>query len=221
MSFKFQTSSFRIKDFILDVLFPKRCVSCRAYNEWLCLRCKRDIRFLDQNLKKQGALDGLFYVSSFSDPIMRAMIKVWKYEFVRDLENDIAELVSVFCGKYHTLLPREVVIVPVPLHSKREIWRGFNQAEVLARAVANLIDGQVRSLLNRARYTESQAELDREEKKENIHQAFRLVDGASVIGERILLVDDCYTTGATMQECAKVLRVAGAKEVWGFVLARG
>ena len=211
----------QVKDFVLDLLFPKRCVACGQHDTWFCAYCLRDIRFADQKIKKEGQLQGLFYVSAFADPSMRVLIKAWKYEFLRDLENPILSIVSNFCSKYGTIFPKNSVLVPIPLHKKRLLWRGFNQAEVLAKILALSLEGEVASILLRPNATEAQAQLDHEEKKKNIAGAFSMIDNAAIFDRPIILVDDCYTTGSTMQECAKVLRQSGAKEVWGFVLARG
>ena len=113
------------------------------------------------------------------------------------------------------------LIVPVPLHVKRLRERGFNQAYLLIRKWAKEagipFDGLT---LQRHRYTEPQTALSRAKRKRNMRGAFSLRDGGRVVGKRILLVDDVYTTGATVNECARVLTKAGAKSVDVLTLAR-
>jgi ComF family protein len=112
-------------------------------------------------------------------------------------------------------------IVPVPLHPRRHAERGFNQAELIAHIAADFIGKPVATTLRRTRYTENQAKLPKEEREKNIAGAFARHRGADAAGKRVLLVDDVYTTGATMQECARVLKAAGAISVSGFAVAHG
>lgn len=209
------------KEFIFDLLFPKSCVACGQSDTWFCEYCLRDIRLAEQKIKKEGQLQGLFYVSSFADPAMRALIKGWKYDFIRELEIPLRNLVSSFCAKYKTIFPVNPIIIPIPLHPKRLLWRGFNQAEVLAQILTLSLGGEIKPLLARAKATEAQAQLDEDEKKKNISGAFSMVDIVADTNRPMIIVDDCYTTGSTMQEGAKVLRQAGVRTVWGFVLAKG
>lgn len=111
-------------------------------------------------------------------------------------------------------------IIPVPLHKKRLIWRGYNQSTELCRVLADkqelpiLSDG-----LTRVRNTVPQTRLDMTARQENIKKAFK-ADAHQIKGKRILLVDDVCTTGATIQECAKVITQAGASGVDVLVLAK-
>ena len=112
------------------------------------------------------------------------------------------------------------VIVPVPLHPARQRERGFNQASLLAELLG--AQSAIRSIpvLKRIRYTTTQTALDRSERMENLHNAFRLRKNADVRGLRVLLVDDVLTTGSTLSECARVLKRAGAISVHAATAAR-
>lgn len=139
------------------------------------------------------------------------------------------------------------MVVPVPLYKKRLRERGFNQSEILGRKLS-LIRTNDRewgdmvfknNILVRKRYTTPQAELDREQRLSNLKDVFEFVGdrhacpspgddinirnshGCSLRGKNVLLVDDITTTGATLEECAKVLKLNGAQKVWGIVLAKG
>lgn len=112
-------------------------------------------------------------------------------------------------------------IIPVPLHPKRLRWRGFNQAVILAREVARLWDLPVDPfVLLRSTETPPQTQLSEEERRKNMRGAFSLHPGRSVQGKRLLLVDDIYTSGATVNECSRTLIRAGAREVYVLTLAR-
>ncbi|WP_419785091.1 ComF family protein [Pseudodesulfovibrio sp.] len=111
-------------------------------------------------------------------------------------------------------------VIPVPLHRRRLAWRGFNQSSELGRAVAKALDIPLwNHALTRTRYTQPQTTLDRNERQQNIKNAFA-ARNEIIDGKRILLVDDVYTTGATLRECARTLRRAGATSVDVLVLAR-
>lgn len=113
------------------------------------------------------------------------------------------------------------VIAPVPLHLVRRWTRGFNQSELLAGALAMQSGLPMdRRLLRRKRYTRRQALMARERRQENVAGAFALRRGRDVNGKGILLVDDVVTSGYTINECARVLREAGAREVWVACFAR-
>jgi competence protein ComFC len=112
------------------------------------------------------------------------------------------------------------VIVPVPLHSARERERGFNQATLLAELLAERMSVLIKPVLERVRYTTTQTAFDRSERMENLRGAFRLRRKMDVRGLRVLLIDDVLTTGATLSECARVLKKAGAVSIHAATAAR-
>jgi ComF family protein len=112
-------------------------------------------------------------------------------------------------------------VLPVPLHPTRLRERTFNQAELLADAVARRMGIPCeKELLIRCRPTRPQAELTREERSRNVRGAFDLRRGSSLKGQRLILVDDVLTTGATAEACAKLLKSAGTRSVWAVTAAR-
>lgn len=114
------------------------------------------------------------------------------------------------------------MIVSVPLHPKREQSRGYNQSYLIARELGRElgIKNEPR-LLARVKNTHSQSLLKRDERLENIKDAFRITDTSRVEGKAIFLVDDILTTGATLNECSRVLKGAGAKKIVAAVIASG
>jgi len=112
------------------------------------------------------------------------------------------------------------IIVPVPLHPTRRRERGFNQAGLLSELLSARISIQCKGVLKRIRYTTTQTALDRAERIENLHNAFRLRKNADVRGLHVLLIDDVLTTGSTLSECARVLKRAGAISVYAAAAAR-
>ena len=132
---------------------------------------------------------------------------------------------SSFAALKDLLGPRDLLrpdlIVPVPLHPKRLKERGFNQALLLARAFfPNRRHRIVATLLERKRYTPPQTSLSGTARRKNVRSAFRVTAPPQLVGQTVLLVDDVYTTGSTVDECARVLVRAGAREVEVLTLAR-
>jgi ComF family protein len=113
------------------------------------------------------------------------------------------------------------LIIPIPLHQKRLMQREFNQAALIARGIAQHLTVPMREqVLVRTRWTRPQVELSGDERRANIRQAFSIRDLAAVQDRAILLIDDVFTTGATLCEAAQTLKAAGARQVDVFALAR-
>ncbi len=113
------------------------------------------------------------------------------------------------------------LLIPVPLHTRRLRERGFNQAVLLAKPLRKRCNiPLVTDVLKRSRWTEPQVNLDRKARRKNVRGSFMVSSPSSVSGKNILLLDDVYTTGSTINECGKILLRAGAKEVYVLTLAR-
>ncbi|MCR4324728.1 MAG: ComF family protein [Candidatus Curtissbacteria bacterium] len=219
----------------LDLVFPKRCVSCRRLGNYICTDCFLKIEFLEHPVcpvcqrqaiggrvhpgcKTLYTLDGLVVACKYRGPVRNAIKKV-KYRWVRSIEKVLVDLLVSQIWRFD--LPEDVILVPVPLHIKRERWRGFNQSEILASTLGREFKVQSNLSINRLIDTKAQVRLDRKARKENVKGAFAIARGAKVEGTNIILVDDVYTSGSTMSECAKVLKKAGAKSVLGAAIALG
>ena len=157
---------------------------------------------------------------------LRELIHLLKYNGVRPAANVLgrmlAEAIAVL-QPYFSATP--VAVVPVPLHRARLRQRGFNQAEVIARAAMKLVSDRehlqlLQGVLERTRETLSQTGLTSHQRRENLRGAFVVARPEAIRGREVLVVDDVYTTGATVSECARVLRRAGASKVWVATVAR-
>jgi ComF family protein len=129
-------------------------------------------------------------------------------------------LLAYGCQEFLNACPAEL-IVPVPLHPKRLRWRGFNQSVLLARQVSAVYKLPLDPfVLQRYRETPPQTQLNEEERHKNMRGAFVADPDRPVSGKTILLVDDVYTSGATVNECSRTLKQSGAKEIYVLTLAR-
>jgi ComF family protein len=151
----------------------------------------------------------------FQSPLREAVHQL-KYRRVRRVAGPLGALMAEHVIAHPVAVD---AVLAIPLHSKRLAERGFNQAEALAREIADLLDlPLIDTGLTRVRATEQQAHLDARARAENMRDAFAWRGAAPP--RRLLLVDDVLTTGATMGACATVLRDAGAEAVHGLALAR-
>jgi len=154
---------------------------------------------------------------------LRELIHLLKYEQVRPaagaLGGMLAEAISTLAMGSEAIL-----VVPVPLHRRKLRQRGFNQAELITRAALKRIGGErfvlKPGILERRRETQSQIGLTRRQRRENMRGAFAVVKPHAVKGREILIVDDVFTTGTTVSECARVLRRSGASKVYVATVAR-
>ncbi len=115
------------------------------------------------------------------------------------------------------------LLVPVPLHFRRLNWRGFNQSELLARNIADTFQMEIScEVIERLNNVTPQADIkEKEERLKNLNGIFKVLDKDKIVGREVLLIDDICTTGATLNECAKVLKAGGAVKVTALVVARG
>jgi ComF family protein len=230
----------KFKNFILDLIFPRECAGCGEEGEWLCADCLQKIKFnLNltcfhcQKTEKLGAfceecaeffyLNGIWAAGIYEDKILMRLIHNLKYYFAKDIGKILAEIIFKFLEKNNLLeyiRANKFVIMPVPLHQKRKKWRGFNQAEIIARALALKIGTEfIGDKLIRVKNKKSQTKLDKKERKDNVKDCFDW-QGESLTGKKIILIDDVSTTGATLNECAWILKENDVTEVWGLVTAR-
>jgi ComF family protein len=156
---------------------------------------------------------------------LRELIHLLKYAGVHPAANVLGRMLAEVIADLEPELPAEFVdVIPVPLHRIKLRRREFNHAERIARAAIKLSPaGRLRlrpEVLERKRETPSQTGLTRHQRRENVRGAFGVAQPQAVKGREVLLVDDVYTTGATVSECARVLRRAGATKVWVATVAR-
>ncbi len=226
----------QIKTFLLDIFFPKICLNCQKEGEFLCQDCLSTLEILDSHQKflNQNLAD-LYFALPYQNRLIKKLIQKFKYQpFIKELSQTLALLIithfQLSSNKpnfFHPVRDRrssngaDFILIPVPLEKKRLKWRGFNPAEEIGKELSlSLKIPFIEDVLIKIKETQPQVELTGKERKENLKGAFLVKNGEAIRNKKILLVDDIYTTGSTMEACAMVLKEAEAKEIVGIVVAR-
>ncbi len=206
----------------LDLLFPPRCVGCGRGGSWFCDACAAATAPAPVWNAGLEPLAGLWAAGLYEDPL-RLAIQALKYEGKRQVAGPLGRLLAAtYRRQMRGARLRFDIVVPVPLHPKRQAERGYNQSALLARGLASEVGLALREdVLWRWRHTPQQVGLDAAGRRANVAGAFACqARHLALVGKTLLLVDDVCTTGATLAACAETLRAAGVREVWGLTLAR-
>ena len=227
-----------LKEFLLDLVFPVYCQGCFTEGEYLCLACQAKLEMpegrclvcskgsflgrIHPGCQSRGVtLDGLLVAARYHDPAIRNLIWHFKYDSVKGASLVLSQILADFfvAQKLEEYFASSAVI-PVPLHRRRFRERGFNQAELLAEGFASRLGLEYLPILKRTKNSQSQVDLERGERLENVKNLFAAPPRPSLGERKIILVDDVATTGATLNECAKELKKQSPSEIWGLVVAR-
>lgn len=222
---------------ILDIVFPRICVGCGHEGGYICEICQSKMVIPEQICPMccKSSLDGWTHPRCRSiygidrlviglpyRGVVQQCLKKVKYKSAWEILSFLYQIWNPDLGFSN------VIITSVSMWKHKEQVRGFNQAEILAQLiakdckVANLPAQAGIAILERVRETKPMFGLKKKERRENIEGAFRIINSQipNIKQRQIILVDDVWTTGATMRECARVLKQAGAGEVWGLAIAR-
>lgn len=208
---------------VLDLIFPSFCCGCGRINTLLCNDCYNQIDYYSLPVHfsfNKNYLDQSFALTEYAG-ISKKIITTCKYQGVKAVSELMAELLF-FTGNNYSF----DLITAVPLHPKKLRERGFNQAEVIAKRYAELLDKPYYSLLERTKHLPAQASITDKNKRLHILKnifilSSRYIDTPLLHDKVVLIIDDVCTTGATLTECAKVLKKAGAKKVISLTIAHG
>jgi competence protein ComFC len=212
----------------LDLLFPKFCASCGKEGTYLCEKCLSvviaDAAPAQKRITASDYLDGLTILFDYGENTVSKLIRLFKYNYIMEMADIFKKIIDKMEPSFFKVAAaggQDFVIIAVPLHPRRERERGFNQSEIIAKLFADKLGLEIRFNLRRVVYTAQQARLSSEQRRVNLTNAFIFNENQKTTPKKVLLVDDVFTTGATMRECAKVLKNSGVKIVCGLALASG
>lgn len=233
----------KFKNYLLDLIFPKKCVNCNSYGEYLCEKCFKCIEYLNC-LKcpycRKSNLEGRFCNKNCSNgfyfdqlivflnyrkgSVLQKIIIQFKYKFSLEIRGIIEKILVKKIKILKDFFTPDFLIIPIPIHKIKFRKRGFNQAKVLADFFAKYLkaENNVLNCLIQKEYRGKQANLKKTERLINLKDSMILNEKYKTLisNRNILLVDDIATTLSTLNECSKVLKFYGAKHICGLVLAR-
>lgn len=233
-------------DFILDLIYPPRCIFCTSIipiekEKGICEECRKNLSFikgkvckkcgkpLEESLSKEVCSDCKENPPGYEkgqavfiyEGLVKDMIYRFKYGGHREYAKYLGKLMAIQI-KEEGIRGDIDLIIPVPIHSGRKKKRGYNQCEELAKVISKELNIPMEtSILIRAKETRPQSGLSTIQRKNNMKNAFKLNDNLDICHKNILLIDDIYTTGATINSCSKLLRKKKINKVYFSTLCIG
>lgn len=222
---------------LLDLVYPPHCLICREEGaSYLCAKCIEKIDLIKPPFcRKCGGPTESFNCAEcrdreyhfecarsagIYDDVLREAIHALKYNNHIAIAEPLAEIMAE-SFRDTGLAGKADIVIPIPIHVSRTIRRGFNQSEELARGFTKRVHLPMDpSVLHKARKTKRQMELPFDLRVSNIQGSFKVTHAERIRGKRVLLIDDVFTTGSTLDEAAKVLLAAGASTVYAYTLSK-
>ncbi|NQU82670.1 MAG: ComF family protein [Parcubacteria group bacterium] len=237
-----------IRNQILNTIFPQFCLNCHKQGMPICRDCLSLIELSEYsfcpycNIPKrvfnEGVcakhqhlhLNGLFSATEYNQNLVKNLIHKFKYPpYLKTLGPYLAYLIIAHISlTKNNLFQRggeNFIFIPIPIHEKKRKKRDYNQSEILSQELSQTLNiPQQTNILFKTKKTDTQTNLTKEQRVENIKDAFTIKtknpQDINIDGKIVLLVDDVFTTGATMIEASKTLKKAKPKEIWGVTIAR-
>jgi len=207
---------------LLSLIFPHSCVHCGKLGLFICANCYAKLEFIKLPIRLKldhNYVDKVWSACVFKPPISE-LIYQFKYQNVRDIAEYAGKLLYLT-----QIIPPVDLVTSVPLTKKRYDERGFNQAQVIAQTFVHFSQLKYQDTLIRTKHVPTQASLhNRLQRLHNLDQVFAIhhqVNQEDLKGKSVLIIDDVLTTGTTLNQSAKVLKLAGAAHVFGLTLAHG
>ena len=235
----------KIKNFIqlfLDLVFPRFCLLCNREGVWLCSDCfdkladnliiesfcpyceRATIQAAICSLcRRQSNLDKLIFSLPYTQGGLKTIIYNFKFSKIKELALPLSQLIEARTKQLKLKLDSNIILMPIPLHRRRLNWRGFNQAEEIAKILSQKT-GLVykNNTLKRVRPTKPQTKLTGKIRRLNLKQAFIAKNNPGLSKKTVWLIDDVTTTHTTMEEAASALKKANPdiKKIYGVTVAK-
>ena len=225
---------------MLDWIYPPACISCKHLLElnnkpqrylWLCSVCEILFEAIDENTCNicgkptqydvcESCRGKIFFFDKNTavylyDDLIRDLLHSMKFRNKRHIAIGLGRLMA----KQIQQMPQDAVLVPVPMHKKKQSERGFNQSSIMALGISERFNIPVEDILIRTRDTPPQHGLHPAMRIENVYDAFDIRKHHSALDKYIILIDDIFTSGSSLNECARVLKANGAARVDSMTLS--
>jgi ComF family protein len=211
---------------ILDLLFPRLCLGCNKKGEYICGSCLKSQQILIPKFTTDKIHEGTVNIFKYHSVIRKAIVEL-KYKFVTDLADNLADICSCAVkNNFPHILEywqkNNFVLIPIPLFISRFNWRGFNQSLLLASKISSNLNLKfLPDVLTRSVFTKPQVKLKKKSARyKNIQNAFSLSVKPQLIPKNIILFDDVYTTGSTLNSAFNAFKTCGLDHCWFLTIAR-
>lgn len=201
---------------IIDYVYPKVCGFCNKIisTEYTCKNCQEKLKYMYESERQLVSVNKYFDILICAykyKGIIRSKILQYKFKNKKYLYTTLSQRLIELLNMYSNEID---IIIPVPIHFMRAFNRGYNQSFLIARFIAQKMDKELKNnILKKVRNNKPQSLLTANKRKNNVYNAYKLIRADAIKGKTILLIDDIYTTGATVNECSKVLKENGAKKI--------
>ncbi|MFA5098782.1 MAG: ComF family protein [Candidatus Paceibacterota bacterium] len=231
----------KAKEIALDIIFPRICIGCekrlndktdpvcnaclesiKINSAFFCPICKGRLPDVEKTCHP-GSRFILASAGNYDDPVLQKIIKSFKYQGIENLAPVLGKLIIKYVKNCESKIPQlsNYQITFIPLHKSRERQRGFNQAELIAKSIAEYFNLPLIKTIKRSKKTEPQAKMKNKEKRlKNISGCFSIPNPDSVKNKNVILIDDVFTTGDTINEAVKILKENGVKKIIALVAAK-
>ena len=205
----------KLIDNILNLIYPPVCGFCdKICKEHLCKKCEMVIKKYENSSIRKSEKEyftEMAYIFKYEDIIRDILIK-YKFQSKSYIYKTFSKIIlknKKICG----FLKNYDIIIPVPIHKKRIKKRGYNQTELIAREISKKLDLKYEgNILIKVKNVLPQSELTKKERQKNIKGAFGIKNAEKIKNKKVLILDDIYTTGSTLNECARILKQSGVEE---------
>lgn len=232
----------KVLNFFLDCLFPTYCLNCKKFlsskkKSFLCKDCFEKIEIesktycpsclkeSNQNCpcENRSSIDIFGFATSYQDPLIKNLVYKYKYRFIKKMDLNLANIIIAYLKKSSLIkqIDSKWILIPIPLHKSRENWRGFNQSQRITNIIGSKLNLTTYKNLVRIKKTKTQAKaLNQKDRKENLSRSFKVNFPQEIENKKIILIDDIRSSGATLEEAAKSLKLAKANKIIAVVIAK-
>lgn len=223
---------------IKDFFFPKFCCHCGLTGDFLCESCERSLKevnpesFISRNpssnwdiepsLKNQTILEKVYYFYEYSE-VIHSLISEIKYQYYSGPTEKVFDLITKSKEFRNIDFSNIDYIISIPISLNKKLQRGFNHTEIIAENISKVLNKSRLDLLVKRKETKSQADLERSERLSNLQDSFGIKENIYIESDaKILVIDDICTTGSTLNEAAKTIKLKFPhSKIYGLTLARG
>lgn len=209
-------------DKLLEYIFLPSCGICQKLGEgYLCKKCEKEIdkQKLDLYYKNKETNVESFFVFKYKG-IVRDKLISYKFQDKAYLYKMFAQII-IEDQKACEFVKAYDIIIPVPIHKKRKSLRGYNQSELVATELSKKLKMAIyKDVLIKTSNNKAQSTLNKKSRAKNVKDVYKLINQEKIINKNVLIFDDIYTTGATVNECISMLANAGAKKIGVLIIAK-